>query len=741
MGGPRAAWGGVRSAWRRHPPRPYVVPAGAAEGVEGAATGGSREGGEYATPSALSRLSTRPSSRPLSGLGAEVSRRRPRRRRSPGPTPAGMWFLEEVPVRPSAYAPVKFWFGGVSAGGRTIGRKNVDIRLKATSVSRTHATIRVQSSSFARASRGTVPTVEDSSAYGTFLKYPPRHAASRSSQLDGHHDRLDKETPVEVSEGALLAFGAPSAWWRVGWHPILLCPLSLDDRQTARLEEVARTTGLAVAEAACRSLTDVTHVVTPVCRASSPRFLRSIVEGKFIVTPAWTDALANMVKDACKTASTAPNGESALAATAIPPEGNFAPCFSDEDVAALEPAVLSKAFDRTARRLDLFRGVTFLFTVEDRRRHWNMVVEACGGKSVLLSDAPVAAEKLVRVRSMPPETDGSRGADAEQSCAELDIIRAILSASADAILKVSRGAPPAVAALVPVTDVATPAPSDSDAETADNDAVETEAANNNSSRVRGNRRKRPRRASGSVASAGDGDVGGEAGSGNDVGRPGDLPLAQVDAVVPVEVPHRDRSAAAEQDGDAVASGCVEKEPGESSEYLNPRTYFSVDPPAPPSGPVTVFGAAAHGGSASCVTDVRRFKRKELPVARGRIGMVRVRASDEAAGQIPAAFVKTADKQRPPRAAVEDADDDDDEDDGDDEEDEEVVAVGTARRANKAQENLRRVRKAGAAAGADAAVAESHADGGDADGPDECAAAPVAKRARKGGTGGSLRNSR
>lgn len=562
-----------------------------------------------------------------------------------------MWFLKEEPTRAKQYTPTLYWFGGIAATARTIGRKNVDIRLNASSVSRTHATIRVQSSSFARASKGTIPTVEDSSAYGTFLKYPVGHPANRSSQQDGHHDRLDKEIPVEVHEGALLAFGAPSAWWRVGWHPMLIYPMSLDSRQTTRLEDVVKQTGMAIAQGTGSNLSDVTHVVIPLCRASSSRFLRSIVEGKYIVTPAWTDAVANMVNNACKTASTAANVETAVAATTIPSEDNFTPSFSDEDVAAFDQAVLTKAFDPTLNRGALFRGITFVFADDDRLSHWNMVLEACGARAFLESNSVAAPNKRVRVRSLLAGSEDGLRSDLAPSCAESDIICAILSADAESIRKVSRGIATPVVPTAPIADVATPAPSDSDAETADNEPVEADTVH---SRSVENRRKRPRcEVEPDANSEHDRASIANTRRGATVFKTGGEVIARAD------VPRGDTVEESGEPEPHSAGKVGDEDLHMENEVVNPRAYFSVGEPGMP--PARSNGSGAEGNLRADAADVRPFKRRKFPAARRRIGMVKVRAADEAEGLTPAAFVKKSTSEKCQKAFVDESLDDDDDD--------------------------------------------------------------------------------
>jgi FHA domain len=404
-----------------------------------------------------------------------------------------MWYIREVPASPSTDPPVSYWCGGIEGLGRTIGRKNVDVRLKASSVSRTHATIHVQSSSFHRASRGTVPTITDSSAYGTFLKYPRGHHANWGTLNDGHHDRLDKDTPVELSEGALLAFGAPSSWWCVGWYPILVFPHAIPAADTVHLELVVKVAGLAVVDPTEPWSNDVTHLLTPTCRATSTTFLRALVGGKQIVSPAWANAVLAMV-DACKGAPHPPSEEAAAAATAIPPEEKFRPSFADEDVAAFEPEVLSAVFTQEKSRASLFASVTFVFPDDGSRVHWTNVLEACGARTVVNPSAARASEKLVYVRPVGTSRTSAVLSRAEPSsgdgpsCSEHDIICAILSANGDRVLSASRRAPIPAAVSSVLPDAATPVPSDSDAETADNDHADVDSVN----AVRIMRRKRPR---------------------------------------------------------------------------------------------------------------------------------------------------------------------------------------------------------------------------------------------------------
>lgn len=508
-----------------------------------------------------------------------------------------MWYLQEVPDDAAPGPPVYYWFGGVLSPGRTIGRKNVDIRLKASSVSRTHAIIRVKRSSFHPVSHGTVPTVEDYSAYGTFLKYPPGHAANRATKSDGHHDRLDKDTPIELSEGALLAFGAPSAWWRVGWHRILVVPCGLDGRQMSRLDEVSLSTGLAVAKqtlAPHKWKADVSHLVMPVARATSTTFLRALVSGKNIVQPAWVDAVANMVAEACKAASLAANAEAASAATGIPSENLYIPPFCEEDLATFEAGVLTMAFDRSKNRESLFSNMTFVFLSEERQMHWCQVLDMCGGRSVLLQAGAQCNGGCILVATKGASSDIPTNTEFGVSCTESEIILSILQASADSIRQALRQTMPRVEPMVAAAnlDVSTP-PGDSDAETADNDAAEIDVASSNARPSN----KRPWNRSNSV----------------------DNLEAQDDIQDPYSVDHPEKRVRHESaDNLSLVADSEELAPVRSSdnvEAINPRSFFTPPDKLSPYGDCSnLADASAAMISPGAATDVRRFRRPAAVLA-------------------------------------------------------------------------------------------------------------------------------
>lgn len=347
-----------------------------------------------------------------------------------------MWYLvEEAPAPGESPAP-KYWLGGTHPGSRIIGRKNVHIRIKATSVSRTHATIRVvpaaRGARGAQPARGTAVELEDSSAYGTYLKYPPGHASNRYGEVQGHHRRLDKRRPMEVQEGALLAFGAPSAWWRLGWCNIVCFAHGLPARQRARLEEVTKNAGLEIADAWGEN---VTHVIASECKTSSMKFLMAMARGMKVVIPAWAISVQQTVKEACKEITEAQNNETAVSISKLPQEELFIPPFDAADVGRFSEELLADAFspEVTERRVDLFKSIVFAFTREDARSNWSSVLTILGAETI-----PVGAmEGRSNVFVFSPDRKSDRvslGTEATPDLGddvvfvrEIDLIKAILS--------------------------------------------------------------------------------------------------------------------------------------------------------------------------------------------------------------------------------------------------------------------------------------------------------------------------
>lgn len=395
---------------------------------------------------------------------------------------ATMWYLVEEKEPPKFPAQRKacprYWLGGVRGGGRTIGRKHVDIRLKASSVSRTHARINVLKAAFyspssfgRRRHYSTCVSVQDSSAYGTFVKYPPGHASNRSEQAIGHHRRLDKDTPTEVCEGALLAFGAPSSWWRLGWEHIVLVYTRISAPERDRITLIAGQTAVEVADT---WVVGCTHLVTHECISSSMTFLAVLAEGKYVITPAWVEALRHTVTEACRAVTEAANEEAAMAACTLADEKRFIPPFSPADQAAFSAEELNAVFepDVKERRMAMFKGIVFAFTREERRSRWVAVIETLGG-ATMLARAVKPAGTTDRIVFVQGEQGASKkGLDSldvpghayvQESALSAAIIRADLSPLEDATSPVK----PAVAE---VTDVATPGPLDSESEAETDDS-------------------------------------------------------------------------------------------------------------------------------------------------------------------------------------------------------------------------------------------------------------------------------
>lgn len=349
-----------------------------------------------------------------------------------------MWYLiEDAPAPEDSPAP-KYWLGGTHPGSRIIGRKNVHIRIKATSVSRTHATIRVVP--VTRNTRSVNPAhhcstsvvLEDSSAYGTYLKYPTGHSSNRYGEVEGHHRRLDKKSPTDVQEGALLAFGAPSSWWRLGWCNIVCFANALPPSQWGRLQDVVKNAGLEVVEGFTGV---VTHFITVECKTSSMKFLLALARGLQIVTPEWANTVQHTVKEACKEITEALNNTAALSISKLPQEDLFVPLFHSSDVAKFSQELLKSVFTREAMegRVGMFKSYVFAFSGEDVRSKWSQVLQALGGETIHVG-AIEGRSNVIFVRAEPSKVRGSVGGEATPelsdevvSVFETALIKSILS--------------------------------------------------------------------------------------------------------------------------------------------------------------------------------------------------------------------------------------------------------------------------------------------------------------------------
>lgn len=306
-----------------------------------------------------------------------------------------MWYLVEDSPPPEEIPAPKYWLGGVNSGERLIGRKNVHIRIKAASVSRAHATVRVVPAAFYTLStrepphiRSTAVILEDSSAYGTYVKYPPGHASNRVGVIEGYHSRLDKNVPTEIREGALLAFGAPTAWWRLVWQNILCYASALSQQQSENLSFVVKVSGLQVAS---DFSADITHFVVEQYKTANMKFLSALVRGIHVVTPAWLNSVQHTVQESCPLITETLMNAAPLAACKLPDEQQFLPTFSEDDKSNFPSDVLESTFteNATEKRSEVFKNRTFGFPREEARAKWAPVLERMGA-SALLSTSPRA---------------------------------------------------------------------------------------------------------------------------------------------------------------------------------------------------------------------------------------------------------------------------------------------------------------------------------------------------------------
>lgn len=368
-----------------------------------------------------------------------------------------MWYLQEVPKLNKPLGP-KYWLGGIAGSGRTIGRKHVDIRLTASSVSRKHAEISILKAAFYTPSirrRSTSVCVKDSSAYGTFLKYPPDHTLNRG-EIAGHHRRLDKDTPTDVCEDAQLAFGAPSSWWNVLWYPIVACASRLSPAERTRLQHISGATSLEMSD---KWTEDVTHLVSNRCVPTSFKFLTALAFNRQIVTPAWVEAVNLVVTEACKNITDVGTDEAAIVETNLPDEKLFLPPFSSESI-NFSRDMLATVLDPATRdrRKNLFQGFTFAFAREERRSFWALIIHQLSGFATLAQSVKAQSEpsqqNVIFVREDGKESE----VDNEKAWVpESVVIEAILAANSDPLRSaLERNA------LAEATDIATPAPLDAD---------------------------------------------------------------------------------------------------------------------------------------------------------------------------------------------------------------------------------------------------------------------------------------
>lgn len=283
-----------------------------------------------------------------------------------------------------------------------------------------------------------------------------------------------------MCEGARLAFGAPSAWWRLGWERIVLVPTRLSDAERNRVLDIAAMTSVEVGDV---WTDESTHLVTDQCTSSSIKFLTVVAEGKHVVTTAWVEALRHTVVESCRAITDAANAEVAMAAGTLADAKRFVPPFSPADQEAFSTEELNAVFDGPVmeRRKAMFKGIVFAFSREERRSRWVPVIEALGGSTTLAKvvNQTVKADRIVFVQGEQGASkkshealDTSGRAYVQESTLSAAIIRADVSAL-DVVSSPSVDVAPSPVkpTAAEVTDVATPGPLDSESE-ADTDDSE-----------------------------------------------------------------------------------------------------------------------------------------------------------------------------------------------------------------------------------------------------------------------------
>mmetsp|Transcript_286 Transcript_286/g.936 ORF Transcript_286/g.936 Transcript_286/m.936 type:complete len:483 (-) Transcript_286:192-1640(-) len=243
-----------------------------------------------------------------------------------------MWFLVNAGKDGKEPTEELYWLGGIDSGGRSVGRKNADILLKRTCVSRTHAKLLVESKpgSGEGSECETRVCIVDTSAFGTYVNYNVGEDPNR---------RLYKENSIVITSGACLAFGAPISWFVLKeLHICVLLselPSAVQDRICMSALASGFRTRLSMSEA-------VTHVVIERIKRC-PAVFMALVKKWILVTPQWISALAR---------NTVIRHASSL--SAIPDDSLYSPPLEKE----LERFETATAL-QTADRRSLFVGFSF----------------------------------------------------------------------------------------------------------------------------------------------------------------------------------------------------------------------------------------------------------------------------------------------------------------------------------------------------------------------------------------------
>ncbi len=351
-----------------------------------------------------------------------------------------MWYLVEN--EPQDGPQLRYWLGGVKPSGILIGRKNVHIRIKQTSVSRAHATLRVvKASRYSLSKRGMPNThvrstgveIEDSSAYGTYVKYPVSDSEVGETAQKGHHIRLGKSIATEISEGAHLAFGAPNSWWRLAWYNVLCFVPDYQPESVSELVNSAAWSG--GIEVSKKFSSEVTHVIVEKARSDCMALITALARGAHIVTPAWLSSVQHTVEEACKLITEAANNEAAFAASRLADEAHFAPKFSDADKRNFGAEMLEKVFSTPirARRSLVFKNRAFAFVNEDTLEKWTSILEKMGARTLLagaLRKSNRAGVVIIEEDTTSPKRKRARKsftAENRSKVTEHSLITAILS--------------------------------------------------------------------------------------------------------------------------------------------------------------------------------------------------------------------------------------------------------------------------------------------------------------------------
>jgi len=241
-----------------------------------------------------------------------------------------MWVLHAIDVT-NVDGDFKKTYYLIAGNDITVGRKGTDIVVEHKSVSRNHATIRIdQSFDLKRASSRPRIVLKDLSRFGTKV----------------NEERMEKGNERELSNGDFITFGVKSTQFKLEFKQFQICTTGLGSSHREQLKRLCNCVG---AHTTKKWRDEVTHLVTRKPVVITVKFLKALLCGVPIVSMDWLNRIVARKRE--ETHVLPRESESLLK---LDPHANLDP----------ETGMVKSQYAIDTRRRTLFAGRTFVFIVQ-----------------------------------------------------------------------------------------------------------------------------------------------------------------------------------------------------------------------------------------------------------------------------------------------------------------------------------------------------------------------------------------